>query len=176
MQRPDTDQISSLQLWQIEREIENALLFREGEEDLSEEDEGQLSAYIEDLDLAFDKKIQSCASVSENLKEEIEVLTQTRNKLDVRIKALKKNRSWLMGYMKRTLELLGMTHAGRIPLRVRIQRSPLSVVVHDIDKLSEDFVRVIREPKKSDIVRHIKETGEIPDGTEPIENTHLRVY
>ena len=105
MQRPDTESISTLKLWQIEREIENAMLFREGEEDLSEEDELQLSAYIEDLDLAFEDKIQSCASVSENLKGEIEVLTQTRNKLDVRIKALNKNRSWLMGYMKSTLEL-----------------------------------------------------------------------
>ena len=176
MQRPDTESISTLKLWQIEREIENAMLFREGEEDLSEEDELQLSAYIEDLDLAFEDKIQSCASVSENLKGEIEVLTQTRNKLDVRIKALNKNRSWLMGYMKRALELIGMTHAGRIPLRVRIQNNPLSVDVHDIELLPKKFQKVIIEPRKADIIKQIKTTGEVPKGCEPVRQTHLRVY
>ena len=176
MQRPDTDQISSLKLWQIEREIENAMLFREGEEGLSEEDEGQLSAYIEDLDLAFDKKIQSCASVSENLKEEIEVLTQTRNKLDSRIKALKNNRSWIMGYMKSALEFLGMTHAGRIPLRVRIQNNPLSVDVHDVELLPKKFQKVTIEPRKADIIKQIKSTGEVPKGCEPVHGSHIRVY
>ena len=174
--RPDTPQHSTLKLFEIENRISDALLFREGEEDLTEEQEDELSAEIEQLDLAFDRKIESCAAVTENLKHEIVALEEVRDSFNARIKSLKKNRSWLMRYMKIVLQKLRITHAGTGKLRVRIQKNPLSVEVPDVDKIPEEFWKVKIEPNKEAIIRHVKNTGENPEGVIPVYGSHLRVY
>ena len=163
------EQISSFQLWKIEAHIREALIMREGDEEFDE-------SHIDELNLAFDEKVDKCAAASENLKEEIRILTEKKAELDKRIKALKKNNDGLKNYIKSCMEGAGKTHAGTGHLRVRIQRSPLSVEVLDMDDLAEEFIKVIKEPRKQLLVKHIKETGEIPDGVEPIHSTHLRVY
>ena len=170
MERPTTEQISTFQLWKLEAHITDALIMREGEAEFDE-------SYLEELELAFDDKVDACAKVSENMKAEINILEEQIQEMRARVRTLKRNREGLLGYVKSIMEKLGLTKAGTGTLRVRIQKSPVSVEVRDPVLLPKQFRKITIDAKKSDILRHIRSTGEIPEGVVVFSNnTHLRVY
>ena len=170
-ERPDTERISTLKLWQIDDAIHDALVMREDEEEFDE-------SYIEALELAFESKVSGCAAVSESLKEEIKTLQEIKRKVTARIESLTKNNEGLKEYIKSCLKSQGMTHAGSGMLRVRIQNNPMSVAIADenVPNLPSAFQKVTIEARKADIIRHVKETGEIPEGVEIVYGDHVRVY
>ena len=172
---PDSHTTKPMKLYEVHDEIE-ATLFMPEEETFD-------SSRFEELNLSFDEKVDSCAAVMKNLKAQAaeldaqcEILYEEIRELRQKKQALENNRKGLAEYVKRLMESLGLKKAGNMLHRVTIAQSPLTVEV-DIEKLDPKWIKehVSTYPDKRGIIDHIKETGEIPDGVKPIQNTHLRV-
>ena len=165
----------TLKLYDVPTEIEETLFIPEGE-DFD-------SSQIERLDLTFDEKILNCAAYMKNIRTQqkaldahIEILQEEIRELQRKREELENNRKGIAKYLKDFLESLCLEKAGDAIHRVRIARSPLTVEV-DMDKLDAKWIKRTENvyADKRGIIDHIKQTGEIPNGVEPIENTHLRV-
>ena len=165
----------TFKLYDVPAEIEESLFVLEGE-DFD-------SSQFETLDLAFDEKIHNCAAYIKNIRTQqkildghIKILQEEIRELQLKREQLENNRKGVAQYIKGFLESLGLKKAGNSIHRVRVARSPLTVEV-DMDELDPKWMKRTENvyADKRGIIDHIKETGEIPNGVEPIENTHLRV-
>ena len=172
---PSSQAIKPIKLYKISNEIEETLFVPE--------EETFDSSQFEKLNLSFDEKIDSCAAVMKNLKAQAaeldaqcEILQEEIRELRKKKQAIENNRKGLAEYVKGILESLGLKKAGNILHRVTIAKSPLTVEVN-IEELDPKWIKryVSTYPDKRAIIDHIKETGEIPDGVQPIQNTHVRV-
>ena len=172
---PDSHTTKPMKLYEVHDEIE-ATLFMPEEETFD-------SSRFEEFNLSFDEKIDSCAAVMKNLKAQTaeldakcEILQDEIRALRNKKQALENNRRGLAEYIKGIMESLGLKKAGNMLHRVTIVQSPLTVEVN-IEELDPHWIqeRISTYPDKRGIIDHIKETGEIPEGVKPIQNTHLRV-
>ena len=172
---PDPHTTKPIKLYEISNEIE-ATLFVPEEETFD-------SSRFEELNLSFEEKIDSCAAVMKNLKTQAaeldakcEILQEEIQAFRKKKQALENNRKGLAEYVKSIMESLGLKKAGNMLHRVTIAQSPLTVEVNT-EKLDPKWIkkRVSTYPDKQAIIDHIKETGEVPDGVQPIQNTHVRV-
>ena len=60
--------------------------------------------------------------------------------------------------------------------RCSVVKSPMSVEISDPKVLPAEFQRVKIEARTADIIKHIKETGEVFDGVVVVDDAyHLRV-
>ena len=172
---PSSQATKPIKLYKINNEIEETLFVPEEETFDSSE--------FEALNLSFEEKIDSCAKVMKNLKAQAaelnakcEILQEEIQELRKKKQAIENNRKGLVEYVKSIMESLGLKKAGNILHRVTIAQSPLTVEVN-IEELDPKWIKkhVSTYPDKRAIIDHIKETGEIPNGVKPIQNTHLRV-
>ena len=172
---PDPHTTKPIKLYEVRDEIE-ATLFMPEEETFD-------SSRFEELNLSFDEKVDSCAAVMKNLKAQTaeldakcEILREEIRVLQKKKQAIEKNRKGIIEYIKGIMESLGLKKAGNTLHRVTIAQSPLTVEVN-IEELDPQWIqeRVSTYPDKRGIIDHIKETGKIPNGVKPIQNTHLRV-
>lgn len=96
-----------------------------------------------------------------------------------RLKKLRQSRENAIDRLKGNL-LYAMGVAGATELSTsigkwKIQKNPVSVVVMDESKVPEEFT--VPQPAKvikSEILRHFKETGEIPEGCEVVQTEGVR--
>ena len=172
---PSSQTTKPIKLYKINNEIEETLFVPE--------EETFDSSRFEELNLSFDEKVNSCAAVMKNIKAQAaeldaqcEILYEEIRELRQKKQALENNRKGLAEYVKRLMESLGLKKAGNMLHRVTIAQSPLTVEVN-IEELDPQWIqeRVSTYPDKRGIIDHIKETGEIPNGVKPIQNTHVRV-
>ena len=164
-----------IKLYEVSNEIEETLFVPE--------EETFDSSRFEELNLPFDEKVDSCAAVMKNLKAQAaeldakcEILREEIRVLQKKKQAIENNRKGIVEYIKGIMESLGLKKAGNTLHRVTIAQSPLTVEVN-IEELDPQWIqeRVSTYPDKRGIIDHIKETGEIPNGVQPIQNTHVRV-
>ena len=134
-------------------------------------------ARIEELQLAFDDKVESCVAVIKNLKSDADQIDTEIKRLQARKAAVENNRRGLSEYVKAEMEQLGKQKVKAGVHQARIANSPASAIVVDADRVSLEFKETITEHRidKKAIIAHFKETGEILKGVEVIQNTHLRV-
>ncbi len=172
---PSPQATKPIKLYKINNEIEETLFVPE--------EETFDSSRFEELNLSFDEKVNSCTAVMKNIKAQAaeldaqcKILREEIWDLEQKKQALENNRKGLAEYVKRLMESLGLKKVGNMLHRVTIAQSPLTVEV-DIEKLDPKWIKkhVSTYPDKRGIIDHIKETGEIPDGVKPIQNTHVRV-
>ena len=165
----------AMKCYEVSDKIEEALLVQ-GDESFD-------STRLERLNLTFDERVDNCAAVMKNLKAQAGEIDAKCNILQGEIRdlqrkkrALENNRKGIAEYIKNIMNLLGLKKARNSSHQLTIARSPLTVEV-DMDKLDAKWIKRTENvyADKRGIIDHIKQTGEIPNGVEPIENTHLRV-
>jgi hypothetical protein len=62
--------------------------------------------------------------------------------------------------------------------KIRLQNSPRSLIVRDVEAIPSEWKQVITETKidKLGILKHLKATGEIVEGVDVTQNRHVRIY
>ena len=132
-----------MKLYEIREEIETALL--------TPEDEHFSPHRIDELNMAFDAKVENCVAVIKNLNSAADQSAEMERIGKQKVK-------------------IGIHQA-------RIANSPVSAIVFDPDRVSLEFKenQTITRIDKKAIIAHFKETGEILKGTEIVQGTHLRV-
>jgi len=143
-------------------------------------DKDDIDPSIEELekwDAAFDHKIGACAAVVKNLTAEVTAYKEEAAILNEKARTTTNKADALKEYMKRNMEFVDKKSVTAGVFKVRIQKSPMSIKVQDADRIPEKFKWEFKEWRidKKAIADHVKETGEIPDGVESHQNTHLRI-
>lgn len=77
------------------------------------------------------------------------------------------------GYLLASMSRLGETQIRTDDRTISRRDGPYRVDTVDVDKLPEEFIQKI--PKKSDILRKFKETGELPEGTTTAKSEVLTI-
>ena len=160
-----------MKLYKIRQELEDVLVYDE---------EGQTfdSDRFESLKIEFEDKLEGCAAVMKNLRAESEAVGAEINRLQKRKSAIDNNLTQLKNYVKFELDKLNIKKIIAGIHKFRIQRnSQPTVEVLDVALVPEEFKERVIEvnPKKSDMAKHFKDTGEELPGTFITQNTHLRV-
>lgn len=158
-----------MKLYEIRHEIETALL--------TPEDEHFNPQRIEELNMVFDDKVESCVAVIKNLKSDADQIDAEIKRLQARKAAVENNRKGLSEYIKAEMERLGKDKVKAGVHQARIANSPVSAIITDADRVSLEFKETHTETRidKKAIIQHFKETGEILKGVEMKQATHLRV-
>ena len=165
----------TMKLYEVSDKIEVTLLV-EGDESFD-------SSRFEQLNLPFEEIVDNCTAVMKDLKTQAGEIDAKSNILQGEIhnlqrkkRVLENNRKGIAEYIKNIMNSLGLKQARNSSHQLIIAQSPFTVEV-DMDELDAKWIKRTENvyADKRGIIDHIKETGEIPNGVEPIENTHLRV-
>ena len=154
-------------LYEIREDIVHALDDRDEDGKL---DDTRLKSLFSD----FKDKLSNCIAYIKNLRAEEDILKAEIKRLQARLKAVQNKTHGTAQYVKGELMSLELKKIDTGLHKVRIQNSPLSVEVSTLDHLPEDWIKVERKAIKSEIIAHLKDTGEIMPGVTPIYSTHLR--
>ena len=160
-----------MKLYKIRQELEDVLVYDE---------EGQTfdCNRFDSLKLEFEDKLEGCAAVMKNLRAESDAVDDEIKRLQKRKSAIDNNIAQLKNYVKFELDKLNITKIDAGIHKFRIQRnSQPTVQVLNIVLVPKEFKETVVEvnPKKSDMAKHFKDTGEELPGTFITQNTHLRV-
>ena len=132
---------------------------------------------LSELDLAFHEKAEGCIIALKNLRATIEAVEREVKTLQARKSSLKRNQEWLKSYLKGEMERAGVPKIKGAIHKASIGKAPLSVDVPNVNVIVDArWVKTSTEPRKREIIEHIKETGEVPEGVIPVHNTSLRIY
>lgn len=156
-----------MKLYEISREIEDALIQDDGAFDPSK---------LESLKIEFESKLEGCACVIKNLRSESDALNAEIKRLQARKAAVDNNARGLREYVRFQLERVKVQRLAAGIHKFRIQKnSQPSVEVIDINKLDDDFINFEVTAKCQAIAAHFKETGEELPGVKVSVGSHLRV-
>lgn len=137
--------------------------------------------FVEKLDNIkdkFDNKVGNCCKAIKMLEGNVETVGKERERLERKSKGLQRQIEFLKGYIQNNMERLRIDMVETALFKVRLQKSPITVNVDEIDKVDSKWIREIHEVKidKRALIDHIKATGEVPSGVDMIESNHLRIY
>lgn len=138
-----------------------------------------LESVLKDVEGEFDQKIEGCVLMIKNLEAEVEPIKAEGERLTARKKALDNKIAWMKGYMLVQMTLLAKDKI-KTPnglFTVARQKSPASVVVHNMAEIPDKFFTVIPEQKQLDKfgVKDALAGGEDVPGCELQQNYHIRI-
>jgi hypothetical protein len=148
-------------LWDEESVIEDAQ-FAEREEQLQE---------------LLRSKSTSLIAFYKDMQHTIDAMKQEEHRLQERRKLAEKRLESFKNYVSHNMELIGVTKVDTALGALTIAKCPQSIVVNDASKIPDDYIQtdVVRKVDKKGLLSYIKDTGEIIDGVELVQNTSLRV-
>ena len=150
------------------------------EELVDAEDAAEETAIVEALDalaLQREQKLENIAYVRLEQKSDVKAIDAEIKRLQARKKSIENAGVRLDAYVVSEMAQAGIrSHKGKLA-NLTIAKSPVSCEVIDPDVIPEEFTEIVTETKikKSDAVRHYKETGEILPGMRFFQNEHLRI-
>jgi hypothetical protein len=129
------------------------------------------------LSLQFESKAIACAAVTKNLRAESDAVDAEIARLQKRKASIDNHRRQLLDYLLLEMQKAGIDQIGNGIHQIRRAKSPLSVTIQDEEKIPTQFRQVVIERKidKKGIIDWIKETGEVVDGCDIVQNEHLRI-
>lgn len=123
------------------------------------------------LALERDTKVENCLLVIKNDKAEAEMVDREIKRLQLRKRALDNHREHLTSYVQSWLK--GEKFKGE--LSSVYYRTSKSVVVDDVTKVPEEYIRTITEPKKLEIMQAHKNGLDISHFATIQENVNMIV-
>ena len=132
-------------------------------------------AELDAADEALEHKGRAIVHVLAQLDADESVLSAEIERLTLRKRALVANRERLREHIKRTMLDHQVTKLKAGTFSISISEGPDRVIVDDETKLTEEFVRVKREPNKIAILAAFKEHGELAPGVHIERAVALRI-
>lgn len=153
----------------LEQEEEYQFAVERGEEDLARQIEKRVTELYETLL----EDIDSIPEATSHLKKLQESNKELSKRYADKAKKIEKSLERLKGLVISVVTMAG----GELKTAHHKFRTyeKDSIDIKEPEKVPEEFIEYKPEIRKSLIMKHIKETGVIPDGVEIITKTHLRV-
>jgi hypothetical protein len=137
---------------------------------------------LDALQIAFESKAIGCVCVIKNLTGEIAQIDAELKRLTELKQSRQNNVDRLKAYLLANMRTAEIRKIESGVHRVRVQKnSQLSVTILDPDRVSPRFKEVVEEVIKEVVIDRkaiadaVKETGEIPEGCDVVQNEHLRI-
>ena len=119
--------------------------------------------YKSDIYSAMWKIIRECEARNDAISKEIERLNKRKDGFK---KYITQAKECLISQFERD----GKRKHDTVFYTISLRNNPASVGVVDVSKLDERFIRTKKEPDRVSILKHFKETGEVLDGVEIVQN------
>lgn len=145
--------------------------------DDAEKHPAEVNELLENLEVEFKTKAEDCVKAIKNLRSDAEALRDEAARLISRAASSERRAEELQRYVKSQMERLGYNRMGAGIFRLSVVKSPTSVVVTNEAEVPSGFKEVKTEVcvNRKAILEYILETGDIPEGVEILQNTHLRI-
>ena len=143
------------------------------------ESEGEMleaEQYLIEAEVSLAEKAENIAKWIKNLEAERDVFKQEADRLAGKAKSLGNKSDSLKRYLQDSLEAAGVDKVKGDLFIVSIQNNPISLDLSTTDHIPSEFKRT-PEPvvNKRELLKYIKETGEIFDGVEVKQTRSVRI-
>lgn len=153
------------------KEFEHLYNQAETEEELLEAEN-----YLIDAEIELSEKVENIAKFIKNLEAERESFKKESDRLASKAKSFDKKVNSLKRYLESTLEVSGIDKVKGQLFTVSLQNNPISIDLSSTEHIPMEFKRT-PEPvvNKRELLKHIKDTGEIFEGVEVKQTKSLRI-
>lgn len=144
------------------------------------EDAAEENAILEALDaltLKREQKLENIAYVRLEQKSDVKAIDAEIKRLQAKKQAIDAAGRRLDTYVMTEMQQAGIkSHKGQLA-NLTIAKSPVSCEVVDESAIPDEFIQTVTETKikKSDALRHFKNTGEVVAGMRFYHGEHLRI-
>ena len=127
---------------------------------------------LENIEDAFNSKIENVAKAFKNVDAEQKAIKAERERLQARERTLARRANWFKGYLHHAMTRTGKDKVKGEVLTVSLRKCPASCDVFDVDSVPGAFKRTVTEVKvdRKAIIDHFKDTGEILDGVNIVDD------
>ena len=164
-----------MKLYELSDDYRNLLEALDGED--SEQD--NITAILSQVKEQFNEKVENIGKMVLSLKADAEAVKLEEQRLAKRRKALESKADWLSDYLKNELTNTGVDNVKGTLVTVSLRKNPASVNILNAEAIPEIYRVVIPEswqPDKKAILTQFKNTGEIVDGVEIVnDKKHLEI-
>lgn len=129
----------------------------------------QLGKKLEKTQIDFDKKMESCACVLQELGGDVDTLKAEIDRLTNRKKALENNVDGLKDYMRHNMEALGITKVKTAKFTITLGKPGETVAVEDPKLLPKDYQRITISADKTALKKPLQ-AGEVIQGASLVQS------
>jgi len=135
--------------------------------DIEPTDEEKLKEQLSKITDAFNTKVENLGKVIREYEAESDTIDDELDRLSRRQKAISNKAEWLKNYLQVEMQTANVDKVQGQILTISLQKSPPSCLILNESLVPQQFIKVIPEThqvSKVDILKHFRETGEVPDG------------
>ena len=144
----------------------------------AETDEEMLEAekYLIGAEIELSDKVENIAKFIKNLEAERDVFKKESDRLASKAKSFANKADSLKRYLQDSLEVAGVDKVKGELFTVSVQNNPISLDLSTTEHIPDEFKRV-PEPvvNKRELLKHIKNTGEVFEGVEVKQTRSIRI-
>ena len=143
----------------------------ETEEELLEAERHLIEAEVD-----LSEKAENIAKWIKNLEAERDIFKKESDRLASKAKSLGNKADSLKRYLQDSLEVAGVDKVKGELFTVSVQNNPISLDLSTTEHIPDEFKRV-PEPvvNKRELLKHIKDTGEVFEGVEVKQTRSIRI-
>ena len=164
-----------MKLYELSDDYKSLAKALESDETLKDD----IAPLLADIKGKFDDKAVSIAKLALSINADIETVKAEITRLSKRNTALESKAAWLKEYLFNEMTTANIDKIDGDVLTVSLRKNPASVNILNAAQIPDNFWRVIpevREPDKKAILTQFKNTGEIVDGVEIVnDKKHLEI-
>lgn len=142
----------------------------------TEEEMLEAERYLIEAEVDLTEKAENIAKWIKNLEAERDIFKKEAVRLSEKSRSLDNKVTSLKHYLQDSLEVAGVDKVKGELFTVSVQNNPISLNVNSIDHIPAEFKRT-PEPvvNKRELLKYIKETGEIFEGVEVRQTKSIRI-
>ena len=136
----------------------------------------QAEQYLIDAEIELSEKVENIAKFIKNLEAERDVFKKESDRLASKAKSFANKADSLKRYLQDSLEVAGVDKVKGELFTVSVQNNPISLDLSTTEHIPDEFKRV-PEPvvNKRELLKHIKDTGEVFEGVEVKQTRSIRI-
>jgi predicted nuclease with TOPRIM domain len=131
------------------------------------QNEEALKTQLASITDQFNEKSESLGKVILEYGAENEAISKEIDRLTQRKRTFDNKAEWLKNYLQVEMQTANVDKVQGQILTISLQKSPPSCQVLNESLVPQEFIKIIPESRqisKVDILKHFRETGEVPDG------------
>ena len=142
----------------------------------TEEEMLEAEKYLVDAEVELSEKVENIAKFIKNIEADRDVFKKESDRLASKAKSFDNKVTSLKRYLQDNLEVAGIDKVKGDLFTVSLQNNAMSLDVNCIDHIPDEFKRT-PEPivNKRELLKYIKDTGEIFDGVEVKQTKSIRI-
>lgn len=142
----------------------------------NDEEMAEAERYLTEAEAGLSEKVENIARLIKNFESERDVFKKEATRLLDKAESFDNKVSNLKRYLQDNLEVAGIDKVKGELFTVSLQNNAMSLDINSIDQIPNEFKRT-PEPvvNKRELLKYIKETGEIFEGVEVRQTRSLRI-